>query len=241
LETNEPHGPSRGFLLALGGGGILVALLVAAALVIPIQPGLPAGCSNCGPTSGTQIILPNGIGSNNKLNYEPAHAVLVIGLNNSVTFVNEDSVVHTVTATDKSFDSGDIKGGATWSYTFSTPGNYSYYCIYHSWMKGTITVKAAGAVSGVQVIIPSGTGSNLKLNYQPATITVVVGINNTVTWINQDGTTHTVTATDDSFDSGNLVAGATWSHTFATPGTYTYYCTYHQAWMKGTVIVKAGA
>ena len=213
---------------------------MAAALVIPIQPPLPAGCGSCTAVTGAKVVIPAGTGSNTKLNYLPAVATVVIGKNNTVTFVNEDTVVHTVTANDKSFDSGDIKAGGTWTYTFSTPGNFSYYCIYHSaWMKGTIIVSKAENETGIEIVIPAGTGSNVKQNYQPAEVTVVIGVNNTVTWVNQDGVTHTVTATDDSFDSGNLVAGASWSHTFKAPGTYSYYCTYHSAWMKGTVVVKA--
>ncbi|HYW82619.1 MAG TPA: plastocyanin/azurin family copper-binding protein, partial [Spirochaetia bacterium] len=33
--------------------------------------------------------------------------------------------------------------------------------------------------------------------------------------------------------------GASYTHTFTTPGTYTYYCAYH-LWMVGTVVVKTG-
>ena len=88
--------------------------------------------------------MPTGVGSNTALSFSPARIVVIIGSNNTVTFTNKDSATHTVTATDKSFNSGDIKAGQSWTYTFSTPGNYSYYCIYHTWMKGTIVVKASG-------------------------------------------------------------------------------------------------
>jgi len=63
-------------------------------------------------------------------------------------------------------------------------------------------------------------------------------VNNTVEWKNNDDTPHTVTAVDKSFDSGNLNAGDVFTHTFTTPGTYQYSCSYHP-WMKGTVIVKS--
>ncbi len=95
------------------------------------------------------------------------------------------------------------------------------------------------AASG-SVVMPSGVGSNIKLNFSPDVITVIIGKNNTVTWVNQDGTTHTVTATDNSFNSGDIKAGSSWSYQFSIAGTYTYYCLYHSAWMKGTVIVKSG-
>jgi plastocyanin len=40
----------------------------------------------------------------------------------------------------------------------------------------------------------------------------------------------------NSFDSGNLVQGATFRMTFTVPGTYQYKCSYH-FWMQGTVVV----
>lgn len=71
--------------------------------------------------------------------------------------------------------------------------------------------------------------------FGPVTITVVIGVNNTVTWTNKDSTTHTVTANDGSFN-GNLPSGGTFTQTFTTAGTYTYHCSIH-TYMKGTVIV----
>jgi plastocyanin len=58
----------------------------------------------------------------------------------------------------------------------------------------------------------------------------------TVTWTNNDGASHTVTADDGSFDSGSIAGGGTYSFTFDTPGTYAYHCDFHQN-MTATVIV----
>jgi plastocyanin len=71
--------------------------------------------------------------------------------------------------------------------------------------------------------------------YAPASVTINAG--QTVRFVQDDDTPHTVTAADKSFDSGNLDKGQSWTHTFATPGTYAYVCAYH-AMMKGTVIVR---
>ncbi|MEA2666321.1 MAG: hypothetical protein QOI11_3265 [Candidatus Eremiobacteraeota bacterium] len=71
--------------------------------------------------------------------------------------------------------------------------------------------------------------------YVPDTITVAAG--QSVLFVQDDQTPHTVTASDKSFDSGNLDQRATWSHAFAKPGTYAYICAYHPN-MKGTVVVK---
>ncbi len=92
---------------------------------------------------------------------------------------------------------------------------------------------------GVVVDILNGAGANTNSpGYSPATITVVIGMNATVTWVNQDSMPHTVTATDKTFDSGNLDPGKSYTHTFTLPGVYTYYCVYHY-WMKAQVIVVA--
>ena len=105
----------------------------------------------------------------------------------------------------------------------------------------TETSTTTATVSGPVVSIPNGAGMQMvpgNMYYSPQTLAVVLGVNNTVTWVNNDDTPHTVTSTDGSFNSGNLNPGQSWSYTFTSTGTYTYYCSYH-SWMKGTIIVKA--
>ena len=70
--------------------------------------------------------------------------------------------------------------------------------------------------------------------FSPASVTVNVG--ETVTWTNAGPTVHTATASDGSFDTGNLRKGQSGSHTFDEAGTYSYICTPHPN-MKGTVKV----
>jgi len=59
----------------------------------------------------------------------------------TVTWSNEDEAVHTVTAADKSWDSGRIPIGGSFSQTFTAPGTYDFVCSIHAAMKGTITVQ----------------------------------------------------------------------------------------------------
>jgi plastocyanin len=59
----------------------------------------------------------------------------------AVTWSNEDDAVHTVTAADKSWDSGRIPIGGTFSQSFTQPGSYDFVCSIHAAMKGTITVR----------------------------------------------------------------------------------------------------
>jgi len=77
--------------------------------------------------------------------------------------------------------------------------------------------------------------SIVNMSFSPATLTVTAGTN--VTWTNNDGMTHTVTADDDSFDSGNITMGSKFSKVFPTAGTFSYHCTIHPT-MKGTIVVK---
>jgi plastocyanin len=104
----------------------------------------------------------------------------------------------------------------------------------------TQTTTSSPLPSGPVVSILSGSAMQMASGtyYSPQTLTVVLGFNNTVTWVNNDSVPHTVTATLGSFNSGNMNAGQSWSYTFTTPGTYTYYCAYHH-WMTGTIVVKA--
>ena len=65
--------------------------------------------------------------------------------------------------------------------------------------------------------------------------TVVVKVGATVTWRNSSGQ-HDVTARDGSFRSPPL--GISYSQTFMQPGAFKYWCSFHQAEMRGEVIVE---
>ncbi len=71
--------------------------------------------------------------------------------------------------------------------------------------------------------------------FSPDAITVAVG--DEVTWTNIDGIDHTVTADDDSFDSGTLGDGEDFSFTFDEAGDFTYHCNIHSS-MTGTITVE---
>jgi plastocyanin len=75
-------------------------------------------------------------------------------------------------------------------------------------------------------------------NFQPKSINVQPGT--TVRWTNRGTHAHTVTGKDESWDSGDLQPGATYSATFQQPGTYYYFCRHHEG-MQGTIVVGRGA
>ena len=66
---------------------------------------------------------------------------------------------------------------------------------------------------------------------------IEIAVGTTIEWKNDDPVPHTVTADDNSFDSGIIEGGQLWRYTFTRPGTYAYHCTPHP-FMKGKVVVK---
>jgi plastocyanin len=75
--------------------------------------------------------------------YSPQNIKVVIGVNATVTWVSHSISYDTVTDRSGAFGSGPIAPGQVFVSTFSTPGVYAYYCQYHPWMTGTVTVVAA--------------------------------------------------------------------------------------------------
>ena len=71
--------------------------------------------------------------------------------------------------------------------------------------------------------------------FDPDGLTVAAGT--TVTFTNEDSATHTATADDDSFDTGDLAEGDSGEVTFDEAGEFSYFCDIHN-YMKGTVTVE---
>ena len=70
--------------------------------------------------------------------FQPASIEATVG--DTVTWSNDDSEGHTVTAVDGDFNSGVMIVGDGFSTTFETPGTYDYFCAIHTEMRGTIVI-----------------------------------------------------------------------------------------------------
>lgn len=94
----------------------------------------------------------------------------------------------------------------------------------------------------------------VSLNFMPETLTVSAG--DTVTWVNGESITHTITsgtfsdvdtttglraseAADGLFDERLGEEGGTFSYTFESAGTFQYFCDIHDG-MNATVVVEEG-
>ena len=73
--------------------------------------------------------------------YEYFPATLTVPAGTTVTWTSHDDDPHTVTSSEKVFASPGLDADETFSYTFTTPGAYTYHCTLHPQMTGTIIVK----------------------------------------------------------------------------------------------------
>ena len=69
--------------------------------------------------------------------------VLTVKAGTTVTFTNNDDIPHTVVAKDKTFRSKTLDTDDSYTFTFTTPGSFAYFCSLHPHMTGTIVVEAA--------------------------------------------------------------------------------------------------
>ncbi|QWF78861.1 cupredoxin domain-containing protein [Amycolatopsis sp. CA-230715] len=79
--------------------------------------------------------------------YAFSPAALTVHVGDTVTWMQHDEAPHdaTTTSAPASFRSPSLSSGQSWSYTFRTPGTYSYYCSVHPDMRATVTVLPAPA------------------------------------------------------------------------------------------------
>jgi plastocyanin len=72
---------------------------------------------------------------------------LIVAPGTTVTWTNADDSPHTVREKDGKFKSAALDTDDTFAQTFTTPGEYEYFCSIHPRMVGKIVVKAAGSSS----------------------------------------------------------------------------------------------
>jgi plastocyanin len=192
--------------------------------------------------------------------YDPTSVRIAVG--GTVAFRNTGDDEHS--ATSSAFDTGVLGGGASARKTFKTAGTFSFVCIFHSDMRGTIEVVAPSGgnappepaapqptATPAPTAVPAPTGDPAPqvaaapsavavdaadFAFSPATVEVAAG--GRITWTNRGAAPHSVAAKDGAFDSGMLEGGATFAQSFETPGSYAYLCAFHPE-MTATIRVVA--
>ena len=108
------------------------------------------------------------------------------------------------------------------------------FLVLSSWGNSSEIIADASTKVVPPVAAPAAAQVSMRnLQFSPVTIEVKKG--DVVEWKNDDLVPHT--ATSAAFDSGTIVSGKTWRHTFTNTGNFSYVCTFHPT-MKGVVNVK---
>jgi plastocyanin len=76
-------------------------------------------------------------------NFTFAPSTLTVKAGTNVTWRNEDDIPHTVASSARLFKSKALDTDDSFSFTFTEPGSYEYFCSLHPHMKGTIVVEPA--------------------------------------------------------------------------------------------------
>jgi plastocyanin len=108
---------------------------------------------------------------------------------------------------------------------------------------GTTALLAGGmpgfGAAGGAVVDAAARAVTIKIDnftFAPADLTIAAGT--TVTWKNDDGEVHKVQDDHKGFSSAALDTDDSFSHTFAAPGVYHYFCSVHP-YMVGKIVVKS--
>jgi plastocyanin len=114
-------------------GDLTAALTTALVLLFVGSPNLRAN-----PQQATPAVLEVKID-----NFSFAPATLTVGVGTTVIWTNRDDIPHTVVSTEdpKAFKSKVLDTDEKFSYTFTKPGTFSYFCSIHPKMTGTVVVK----------------------------------------------------------------------------------------------------
>jgi plastocyanin len=96
--------------------------------------------SNSGPGPAASVSIVAGASGLGTGAYDPNPFTRSFNAGNRVEWANNDAVVHRLVAATPIMDSGDLAPGATFQFTFSARGTYTYHCSIHPTMVGTITL-----------------------------------------------------------------------------------------------------
>lgn len=119
---------------------ILPVIAAAAVLVVALAIAPHRSGSSGGASSTSSASVSGGATAVQIKNYNFAPDTLTVKAGTKVTWTNHDATAHTATADGGSFDTATLNQGQSKTIVFMRPGTYSYHCIFHAFMTGTIKV-----------------------------------------------------------------------------------------------------
>ncbi|MGA9948786.1 MAG: cupredoxin family copper-binding protein [Xanthobacteraceae bacterium] len=127
----------RSALVAAALGAATATLLAAAVIPTWTQ------------TASAQNAAPAGVVSIDNFTFTPQSLKVKAGT--TVTWNNKDDIPHGIASSDNAFKkSKALDTDDSFSYTFTTPGTFQYFCYIHQHMVGTIVVEAATGSTATQ-------------------------------------------------------------------------------------------
>lgn len=239
-------------VIVIASSIVTVAAFAQSAVVgRPAETG-ETGVTTVSQTGGNTVAIPAGAGQQRTMFDYFSPSSISIPAGESVTWVNRDTVGHTVTSV--AFNSGQIwpqseesQGNSSFTHTFDRRGVYSYFCQIHPYMSGTVYVDAEETqrqlvstvddLGNIIVEMPQDAAYHNNFDHGffiPANTLVPAGAR--VTWINNDYVAHTATATDGSFDTAMLEPRESKTLVMDSEGRIAYYCRIHP-WMQASLTV----
>ena len=187
-----------------------VILFIAVVLFVSV------GCKNEVEMAPNEVVLSG-------LSYNPI--TLNVPFGTTISWVNNDATISTVTSDSALFDSGNMGKGNVFNYTFTKSGTFTYHNKYQSGMTGSIIVQSDTVFRNIVI---------LNFSFSPSSLAISPGT--FVKWTNNDPITHTVTSNTSVFDSGDLNPGNSFNYTFRSAGSFPYHCNIHPS-MTGIIVV----
>ena len=102
------------------------------ALAVPLLGAVPVDAATAAPAKVQQVSISN---------FAFSPQVITVAVGTTVVWTNQDDDPHTVTANDKSFHSTAMDTNERFSFTFTRPGEFAYFCSLHPHMTGKVVVK----------------------------------------------------------------------------------------------------
>ena len=119
----------------------MLKTLKTGALALALSLGVVAAAAVCGPGVAQAAAA---AGPTVKIdNFVFGPEALTVSVGTTVTWINQDDIPHTVVASDKSFKSKVLDTDERFSFTFTKPGEFGYFCSLHPHMTGKVIVKPA--------------------------------------------------------------------------------------------------
>jgi len=163
--------------IIVGAGIAIVLLSFLFIFYLPTSDNIQQRVANAGLlTQKTTVVIPPGSENQDSgKNYDPQHILVIIGVNNTVRWINDGVTMNSVVA-DNPSDSdfynvtnrfsavmenakmpNFLKPGESFEYTFTKPGYFGYHGVPHPWQRGWVLVLPQDTKNLIQTVVLNDT------------------------------------------------------------------------------------